>query len=274
MAPDHPHPLETTLAAARGALAHLHLPMPGPGSDSIPKLQSQPDCLLHLHLVFSNFLHKPLRSFTRCFRAQNKPPPLRDTAVAPPQQLELLLCIAYDALTHNLQLLDCACKQTGKEFRPHLHQFEVVKKVIHGKKADFDGFFSNLGFAKVGVPPPPSGIIPPVPVSDDEGLTVTGDNEGINSVNDTPEPPQRLPGRLLNIPLSNVERLRSTLSTVSLTELIELVPQLVGRSSTSPDAHPDKKKLFSVQDFFRYAEFEGTYDFHVVCLLLDYNGGS
>jgi phosphatidylinositol phospholipase C delta len=62
---------------------------------------------------------------------------------------------------------------------------------------------------------------------------------------------------LLNIPLSNVERLRSTLSTVSLTELIELVPQLVGRLSTSGDSHPDKKKLFSVQDFFRYTEFEG-----------------
>jgi hypothetical protein len=55
-----------------------------------------------------------------------------------------------------------------------------------------------------------------------------------------------------------VERLRSTLSAVSLTELIELVPQLVSRSSTSADGHPDKKKLFSVQDFFRYAEIEGN----------------
>ncbi|KAJ6317532.1 hypothetical protein OIU76_013136 [Salix suchowensis] len=65
--------------------------------------------------------------------------------------------------------------------------------------------------------------------------------------------PQKLAGGILSIPLSNVERLRSTLSTVSLTELIELVPHL-GRSSKD---YPDKKRLFSVQDFFRYTEAEG-----------------
>jgi hypothetical protein len=37
---------------------------------------------------------------------------------------------------------------------------------------------------------------------------------------------------------------------------------LVARSLPSPDTHPDKKKLFSVHDFFRYAEFEGTYHHH------------
>ncbi|KAG8047166.1 hypothetical protein GUJ93_ZPchr0008g11786 [Zizania palustris] len=255
------HPIEALLVAARGALTRLHFPMPG----SNPKPQPQHDCLLHLHVVFANFLHKPLRSFTRCFRSENRrrdkpPPPLRHSGAGPPQQLELLLCIAFDALAHNLQVLDCSWKQKGKEFRPRLHQLEVVKKVIDGKKADFDGFLSNRGFAKVGVPPPPVGIMgtpPTASVSDEEGASVTGDKEGIDSASDTPQLPQRLPGRLLNIPLSNVERLRSTLSTVSLTELIELVPQLVGRSTTSSDAHPDKKKLFSVQDFFRYAEFEG-----------------
>lgn len=58
---------------------------------------------------------------------------------------------------------------------------------------------------------------------------------------------------MLSIPLSNVERLRTTLSTVSIIELIELLPQL-GRPSKD---HPDKKKLISVQDFFRYTEAEG-----------------
>lgn len=58
---------------------------------------------------------------------------------------------------------------------------------------------------------------------------------------------------LFRMPLPTIERLRSTLSTVSLTELIELVPQL---GKTSQD-FPDKKKLFSVQDFFRYTEAEG-----------------
>nr|KAJ0202676.1 hypothetical protein LSAT_V11C500247700 [Lactuca sativa] len=58
---------------------------------------------------------------------------------------------------------------------------------------------------------------------------------------------------LLSIPFSNVERLRSTMSIVSLTELIELVHQL----GKSPKDHPNKKKLFSVQDFFKYIEAEG-----------------
>ncbi|KAF0889664.1 hypothetical protein E2562_030145 [Oryza meyeriana var. granulata] len=275
MSSDQSHPLDALLAAARGALAHLHLPVPGSNPNLKQQQQPpppQPDCLLHLHVLVANFLHKPLTSFTTCFlRTKHKtrakqPPPLRDTGAAPPppQQLDLLLCIAFDALAHNLQVLECAYKQKHKEFQPHLHQLEVVKRAIDGKRADFDGFLSNLGFAKVGVPPPPAGIMgtppPPASVSDEEPANVTGDNPEIDSAaNDTPQPqpPQRLPVRLLNIPLSNVERLRSTLSTVSLTELIELVPQLVGRSTTSADGHPDKKKLFSVQDFFRYAEFEG-----------------
>lgn len=100
----------------------------------------------------------------------------------------------------------------------------------------------------------------PAPVSDQEG---GGGGDGmedrgeVDNASATPQSVQKLPARLLSIPLSNVERLRSTLSAVSLTELIELVPQLVSRSSTSADGHPDKKKLFSVQDFFRYAEVEG-----------------
>jgi len=94
----------------------------------------------------------------------------------------------------------------------------------------------------------------PAPVSDlrEDGRGIE-DRDGVGT---TPQAPNGLAGRLLNIPLSNVERLRSTLSVVSLTELIELVPQLVGRSSAPADAHPDKKKLFSVHDFFRYAKLE------------------
>uniref|UniRef100_A0ACD5YH29 Uncharacterized protein n=1 Tax=Avena sativa TaxID=4498 RepID=A0ACD5YH29_AVESA len=282
------HPLDSLLAAARGALAHLHLPIPIPGSEPKHKQQQQqqqqrqPDCLLHLHLVLTNFLHKPLRSFSRCFgngdkpkrgrSRQSLPPPLLDTGKKQ-QQLELLLCIAFDALAHNLQVLEGACKQKGEEFGSaalQVDQFQVVRKVIIGKKADFDGFLSNLGFARVGAPPASFVDDSPVsgpPAAGQEGpATVTGDREGVDSGGaSAPQLPQKFAGRLLNIPLSNVERLRSTLSTVSLTELIELVPQLVGRLSTSADSrlstsgdsHPDKKKLFSVQDFFRYTEFEG-----------------
>ncbi|KAL6640604.1 hypothetical protein ACP70R_021727 [Stipagrostis hirtigluma subsp. patula] len=274
-------PLEAFLAAARGAIGHLHLPIHIPGSNPDPnpsprqhkqQQQREPDCLLHLHLVVTNFLHKPLKSFARCFRRDTKrakrrakhPPPLRDPAGLP-QQLDLLLCIAFDAFAHNLHVLEHACKQKGAEFgvaTRQRDQFEVFRKVIDGKRADFDGFLSNLGFAKVGAPSPPASIMgaspapAPAPVTDQEDAAGIGDREGFDGATDTPQSTQKLPARLLNIPLSNVERLRSTLSAVSLTELIELVPQLVSRSSTSTDGHPDKKKLFSVQDFFRYAEIE------------------
>nr|CAB3459102.1 unnamed protein product [Digitaria exilis] len=274
-------PFEAFLAATRGAIAHLHLPIIHiPGSNSSPKEHKQkqqepepePDCFLHLHVVVTNFLHKPLRSFSRCLvkpkrRGGKHSRPLRDrepsAAAAPQQQLEHLLCIAFDAFGHSLHVLECACKQKGAEFgiaTRQFHQFEFLRKVTDGKRADFDGFLSNLGFAKVGALPPPAAIMgaPPDPaqVSDQEedGGGIPGD--GVDNANGTMQPSQKLPGRLLNIPLSNVERLQSTLSSVSLTELIELVPQLRSRSSTSADGHPDKKKLFSVQDFFRYAEFE------------------
>ncbi|KAJ1273662.1 hypothetical protein BS78_05G001900 [Paspalum vaginatum] len=284
------HPFEAFLAAARGAIAHLHLSLTHiPGSDSSPnphprhhKQQRQqeeprPDCLLHLHVVVTNLLHKPFKSFARCFRggdatklkqrAGKHVPQLhreRGDGGSPQQQLELLLCIAFDTVTHNLTMLEGACKQKGAQFG-QLHQFELLRKVVDGKRADFDGFLSNLGFAKVGAPPPPASIMgaspAPAPASirgQEDGGGPGEDSEGlVDCASGTQQPAQKLPARLLNIPLSNVERLRSSLSAVSLTELIELVPQLVSRSSTSADGHPDKKKLFSVQDFFRYAEIEG-----------------
>lgn len=58
---------------------------------------------------------------------------------------------------------------------------------------------------------------------------------------------------VFRVPVPNIEWLRSTWSTVSLTEFMELVPQI---RKTSQD-FPDKKKLFSVQDFFRYTEAAG-----------------
>ncbi|TVU27445.1 hypothetical protein EJB05_30056 [Eragrostis curvula] len=253
------HPLEAFLAAARGAIAHLHLPIHIPGSiATTPKQQREPDCILHLHVVVTNLLHKPLSSLARCFRGDAKQQRVREQDT--PQQLDLLLCIAFDAFSHNLQLLEGACRQKGAEFglaTRRRDQVELIRKVIDGKRADFDGFLSNLGFAKVGPPPPPSPTPASVPVSDYEDSSGIGDSEGTDSFSGTTQQPQRLAARLLDAPLSNVERLRSTLPAVSLTELIELVPQLVGRSSTSADGHPDKKKLFSVQDFFRYAEVEG-----------------
>ncbi|KAJ1273939.1 hypothetical protein BS78_05G024200 [Paspalum vaginatum] len=267
-------PFEAFLAAARGAIAHLHLSLihiPGSNSSPNPSLRQhkqhqqepQPDCLLHLHVVVTNFLQKPpqvLRQMLPRRRHQAKrrggkhAPPLhreRNDGASPQLQLELLLCIAFETVAHNLVELEGSCKQKGAQFG-----------VIDGKRADFDGFLCNLGFAKVGAPPPPASIMGATPApapaadNDQEDGAGIGDSERADSAGGTQQPAQKLPARLLNIPLSNVEWLRSTMSAVSLTELIELVPQLVSRSSASADGHPDKKKLFSVQDFFRYAEIE------------------
>ncbi|KAK8350231.1 hypothetical protein V6Z11_A06G198200 [Gossypium hirsutum] len=79
-----------------------------------------------------------------------------------------------------------------------------------------------------------------------DGVSIGSREEGGNSS-------QKLADQMLSVPLSNVESLRTTLPAVTLTELTELLPPL---SQSSLD-HPDKKKLFSVQEFFRYTESEG-----------------
>ncbi|GER42530.1 mitochondrial substrate carrier family protein [Striga asiatica] len=125
--------------------------------------------------------------------------------------------------------------------------FKALVSILEGKRADVNGFLGNLKFARVGGVP--SSVVE-VPSVKDEGANDTVNQEESGGGNSS----KKMANGLLSIPLSNVERLRSTLSTVSLAELIELLPQ-IGRSSK--EEHPDKKKLFSVQDFFRYTEAEG-----------------
>uniref|UniRef100_A0A803P234 EF-hand domain-containing protein n=1 Tax=Cannabis sativa TaxID=3483 RepID=A0A803P234_CANSA len=122
--------------------------------------------------------------------------------------------------------------------------FKIVRGILDGRKADVNGFLGNLMFAKVGGVP--SGVMGVTSSVDDDSNADNGEESGGIS-------PQKVASGIFSIPLSNVERLRSTLSTVSLAELIELVPH-IGRPSKD---YPDKKKLFSVQDFFRYTESEG-----------------
>uniref|UniRef100_A0A0E0J5Q7 EF-hand domain-containing protein n=1 Tax=Oryza nivara TaxID=4536 RepID=A0A0E0J5Q7_ORYNI len=217
------HLLDALLAAARAALSHLHLPFPG----SNPKPHYSDD--LHLLGVgVAHFIHRSPPFTTRaCFRRTKHPPP--PPPGPPPHQLLLCIGIAF----HNL--LD----------NHLLHHFHTL--LIHANKPHFDAFLSNLPFAKLKVAPPPqpSASVSPAPPTPAQ----TGDKEDTDTAANH-SPRSTLPVRLLNIP---VDRLRSTLSTLSLTDLIDLV----ARSLPSPDTHPDKKKLFSVHDFFRYAEFEG-----------------
>ncbi|KAJ4970674.1 hypothetical protein NE237_003773 [Protea cynaroides] len=171
--------------------------------------------------------------------------------------LELLIGLIFDQFTQNLQKFDQGNYQTCHKSSgqaetsspsPKFDHLGVITDILKGKKADVDYFLGNLKFAKVGgVLPSLVGVTSSVKVEDEDGISA-GNREETES-----NSPQKPANRLLNIPLSNVERFRSTLPTVSLTELMELLSQL-GKSSKD---HPDKKKLFSVQDFFRYTESEG-----------------
>uniref|UniRef100_A0A5B6ZI21 Putative Mitochondrial substrate carrier family protein isoform 1 n=1 Tax=Davidia involucrata TaxID=16924 RepID=A0A5B6ZI21_DAVIN len=171
--------------------------------------------------------------------------------------IECFIGFVFDQLTHNLQKFDLGvqeseCKSCDSSAPPcptnQFNHLKAVTSILEGKKADVNGFLENLRFARVGgVPSSIVGVASSVKEEGDDSVAASnGEETGVSS-------PQKLANDLLSIPLSNVERLRSSLSTVSLTELIELVPQL-GRSSKD---YPDKKKLFSVQDFFRYTESEG-----------------
>ncbi|KAK7279687.1 hypothetical protein RJT34_24744 [Clitoria ternatea] len=167
--------------------------------------------------------------------------------------LECLMGFIFDQLCHTLQSLDHRVQENdGKTSSlSHLH---AITSFLEGHKVDVNGFLGNLRFAKVG------GVPPSVPGEESPPTNGEGDNNNGNSNSNGENKdetggnsPQKVSNNIFSIPLSNVERLKSTLSTVSFTELIELLPQL-GRATKD---HPDKKKLFSVQDFFRYTEAEG-----------------
>ncbi|XP_011031797.1 PREDICTED: uncharacterized protein LOC105130811 [Populus euphratica] len=176
--------------------------------------------------------------------------------------IECFIGFLFDLLIQNLQKFDQSlqernvkgCKNNCSNSTPAPSQFDhltAIMSIWEGQKVHVDGFLGNLSFARVGgVPSSIVGVSSSVNEEGDDGVS----SAPTNSTEDTGgSSPQKLASGILSIPLSNVERLRSTLSTVSFTELIELVQQL-GRSSKE---YPDKKKLFSVQDFFRYTEAEG-----------------
>ncbi|XP_047324984.1 mitochondrial substrate carrier family protein C-like [Impatiens glandulifera] len=154
--------------------------------------------------------------------------------------IDKLFGFICDQLIQNFQKLDLGVHRRNNHLRD-------VSCTLEEKRTEIIGLLGNLRFARVGGLP--SSIIGiDSAKEEDTSNIVAGEKE-----DSAGSSPSKLANGLLSIPLSNVERLRSTLSTVSLTELIELVPQL-GRSTKD---YPDKKKLFSVQDFFRYTEAEG-----------------
>ena len=172
--------------------------------------------------------------------------------------LECLVGFIFDQLSRTLQSLDHGVQgnnglESGKTSmpQPQFGHVNAFTSFLEGHKVVVDGFLGNLNFAKVGgVPPGVAGEESPSPNEEGDNNS-SGNDENKGETGGIS--PQKVASNIFSIPLTNVERLRSTLSTVSLTELIELLPQL-GRASKD---HPDKKKLISVQDFFRYTEAEG-----------------
>lgn len=172
--------------------------------------------------------------------------------------LECLIGFMFDQFIQNFQKLDARAPESESKVvdsqcetfpANQFDHFRALASILEGKRADVNGFLGNLKFARVGgVPASIVGV-----TSSDKEEGDVGDNNAGTQEESGGISAQKLANGLLSIPMSNVERLKSTLSTVSLTELIELLPQL-GRPSKD---HPDKKKLFSVQDFFRYTEAEG-----------------
>ncbi|XP_054814007.1 uncharacterized protein LOC129314555 [Prosopis cineraria] len=141
--------------------------------------------------------------------------------------------------------LDCDKPSLPPPIPSYSNHLKALTNILEGQKINVNGFLGNLRFAKVGLPS--SVIVSPSDKEGDGSATVENREEtgGISA--------HKVATNLFSIPLSNVERLKSSISTISLSELIELLPQL-GRTAKD---HPDKKKLFSVQDFFRYTEAEG-----------------
>ncbi|KAK9126826.1 hypothetical protein Scep_015672 [Stephania cephalantha] len=160
--------------------------------------------------------------------------------------LDLVLGFLFDQVIQNVQKLEQGMQEFSHGSSPQFDHLGVIKGLIKGGQADVNSFLGNLRFARVGGAPVSLVGVTTVKDESEDSLQPASKDESDANL------PQKIASGLLSIPLSNVERLRSTLSGVSLTELIELMPQL-GRSSKE---HPDKKKLFSVQDFFRYTESE------------------
>ncbi|KAL9227124.1 hypothetical protein vseg_002857 [Gypsophila vaccaria] len=172
--------------------------------------------------------------------------------------LEMLIGLIFDNLVQNIQKLDHGVKEKGENVsdppstapsKPaRVDNWKTLTSIFEGKKADMNVLLGNLKFARVsGAPTTLAEVASPMNEDGDDS-EASNDNEETGGLT-----PQKLASGLLDIPLSNIERLRTILSTVSISELIELVPQL-GRAAKDI---PDKKKLFSVQDFFRYTEAEG-----------------
>lgn len=119
-------------------------------------------------------------------------------------------------------------------------QVEVVKRLRLTK-------LRSLGFARMhGDPEVPSSSVS-VP---DEGQPELTDNSS-SGANTTTSQSSGM--QAIQVIIPKFDEFRSSLRTLSVKELVDRVYQM----ARSDPGYPDKKKLTSVQDFFRYTEAEG-----------------
>ncbi|KAG0463651.1 hypothetical protein HPP92_019720 [Vanilla planifolia] len=167
---------------------------------------------------------------------------------------ELLLFFGFDSLRQWSKSSNSSVNRASWV----IDRIKEIPSVVKERQEGVNVFLSNVGFAKVGGAL--EHLVGFAPSLNDENKEHEANThikeEGADKDEPDSNPSQKLGSNLLNIPLSNVERLCSTFPTVCLTELIEFLP-LLGKSSSE---HPDKKKLYSVQDFFRYTQAEGLPD--------------
>ncbi|KAF8021881.1 hypothetical protein BT93_G2119 [Corymbia citriodora subsp. variegata] len=237
---------------------------PSPFKGSKKRLQKQLDgekgvCDVKCKVSLSELRGRELKRRRHVKAAEKDVGVNKEDKHVPLDSIECFLGFILDQLAQNFHKFDQVVQQqfegdgakasTAVDSPEQFNHLRAVASIWEVRKADVNGFLGNLRFARVGgVPSSIVGVTSPVKEETDDGAA-NGSREESNSATSV----QKVAGGILSIPLSNVERLKSTLSTVSLTELIELVPQ-IGRPSKE---YPDKKKLFSVQDFFRYTECEG-----------------
>ncbi|KAJ7524726.1 hypothetical protein O6H91_17G018300 [Diphasiastrum complanatum] len=146
--------------------------------------------------------------------------------------------------------LPCNCGQIGDEPRKRwmpiafdrLRLGVRLQEFIESRKGAM--IKRVLGFARVQGEP---GVL--------EAATIEEVHGGPSSEGSTSEGNRSLKAAInrFNVKLPNIDKLKPSHLATSLVELMERVPQ-IGKTSQE---YPDKKKLFSVQDFFKYTEAEG-----------------
>ncbi|KAH9330571.1 hypothetical protein KI387_002679, partial [Taxus chinensis] len=136
-------------------------------------------------------------------------------------------------------------------FLPDFKGMGILNSILKGNKRDKNSLSAKPRFARIGEA---SDILVDSSAKEDSGGQVIENSEAESNYTKKAEgnPAQKLTTGIFNASLTNVEKLKSTLSAIPLTELKERLHQ-IGKSQD----YPDLKQLFSFRHVFDYAQTEG-----------------